>query len=340
MDQVMTTSRELQNKKESAQFSFMQPRNSTTRLVQLNTLRNSKQQMNTPKSNNQLTETPSPGMKQHIKNNAIDMFKMSSVQAQQQQDCQKNQTNDTYRMNKIQFEQRNQIKGTSQQVHFEENNSPSRRTNKLMNDKYTNSTQDLSLQTSRNFNSRLTSPIKSPTTLRLRSLNTLTQTSNINALTEDELVVLKQQQDYDENTKHAIEYRLSRQKHSDFYVKLDILAERIQVYKYLFLERVPKFLIKRAQEDHLSGSNQKRKQKSQVNRKVSPLRRRCGIRGNHSQTQRELNSHSPNGNLEFNSKNGNQHHHNMGHLTLSKQNSISKKDVHKDSGTSLSTRSR
>lgn len=31
----------------------------------------------------------------------------------------------------------------------------------------------------------------------------------------------------DENTIHAIKYRLQRQKHSDFYVKLSILSERI-----------------------------------------------------------------------------------------------------------------
>ncbi|CDW87266.1 UNKNOWN [Stylonychia lemnae] len=56
--------------------------------------------------------------------------------------------------------------------------------------------------------------------------------------------VIKDESEY-EDTLHAIQYRLAKSKHSDFYIKLNILQERIQVYKYLFLDRTPKYLQKK-----------------------------------------------------------------------------------------------
>ena len=74
---------------------------------------------------------------------------------------------------------------------------------------------------------------------------------------------------YDENTKHAIEYRLSRQKHSDFYVRLCLLQERIQVYKYLFMQKTPKFLIKRVSSETSSVKRNKSPAKSPLSRRKS-----------------------------------------------------------------------
>ena len=48
----------------------------------------------------------------------------------------------------------------------------------------------------------------------------------------------------DENIEHAIDLRLKKQKHSDFYFKLNNLKDRIEVYKEIFQTRVPRYLRK------------------------------------------------------------------------------------------------
>ena len=60
------------------------------------------------------------------------------------------------------------------------------------------------------------------------------------------------QQKYDKNTLHAIEYRILKQRHSDFYLKLCLLNERIEVYKILFMNKAPKYLHKRPSKDDYS----------------------------------------------------------------------------------------
>ena len=41
---------------------------------------------------------------------------------------------------------------------------------------------------------------------------------------------------------HAIDLRMKKQKHSDFYFKLHNLKDRIEVYKEIFQTRVPRYL--------------------------------------------------------------------------------------------------
>lgn len=45
-----------------------------------------------------------------------------------------------------------------------------------------------------------------------------------------------------ENLHHAVELRMGKQKHTDFYFKLHELKERIEVYNEIFLTRVPKYM--------------------------------------------------------------------------------------------------
>jgi hypothetical protein len=49
---------------------------------------------------------------------------------------------------------------------------------------------------------------------------------------------------YDEKTLDAIEKRQMRQKHSDFFYKLDELKDRIEVYNDMFRSNVPSFMRK------------------------------------------------------------------------------------------------
>lgn len=45
-----------------------------------------------------------------------------------------------------------------------------------------------------------------------------------------------------ENLHHAVQLRMGKQKHTDFYFKLHELKERIEVYNEIFLSRVPKYM--------------------------------------------------------------------------------------------------
>lgn len=76
---------------------------------------------------------------------------------------------------------------------------------------------------------------------------------------------------YDENTRHAIELRLARQKHSDFYVKLCLLSDRIQVYKYLFMEKTPKYLMKRTIQEQEQPKRRKSVSKASLSRRRTQL---------------------------------------------------------------------
>jgi hypothetical protein len=49
----------------------------------------------------------------------------------------------------------------------------------------------------------------------------------------------------DENVVNAIDIRLHKQKHTDFFYKLDELKDRIEVYNELFRTNVPKFMKKK-----------------------------------------------------------------------------------------------
>lgn len=49
----------------------------------------------------------------------------------------------------------------------------------------------------------------------------------------------------DENVIHAIDLRQHKQKHTDFFYKLDELKDRIDVYNELFRSNVPKFMKKK-----------------------------------------------------------------------------------------------
>ena len=49
---------------------------------------------------------------------------------------------------------------------------------------------------------------------------------------------------YDENVQQAIRLARDKDQYSDFYRKLQKLNDRIQVYKAIFLQKEPKFLIK------------------------------------------------------------------------------------------------
>lgn len=49
---------------------------------------------------------------------------------------------------------------------------------------------------------------------------------------------------YDENTLNAIEKRQGKQKHTDFFYKLDELKDRIEVYNDMFRSNVPSFMRK------------------------------------------------------------------------------------------------
>jgi hypothetical protein len=46
----------------------------------------------------------------------------------------------------------------------------------------------------------------------------------------------------DDNVKHAIQLRLTKDTKTDFYRKLQQLNDRIAVYKQLFMNKIPKFL--------------------------------------------------------------------------------------------------
>ena len=48
----------------------------------------------------------------------------------------------------------------------------------------------------------------------------------------------------DENVLNAIDLRLHRQKHTEFFYKLDELKDRIEVYNDLFKSNVPRFMKK------------------------------------------------------------------------------------------------
>ncbi len=50
----------------------------------------------------------------------------------------------------------------------------------------------------------------------------------------------------DENVLSAIDLRSHRQKHTEFFYKLDELKDRIDVYNELFRSNVPKFLKKKS----------------------------------------------------------------------------------------------
>lgn len=45
-----------------------------------------------------------------------------------------------------------------------------------------------------------------------------------------------------ENLLHAIQLRKERERHSDFYVLLEQVNDRIHMFKSLFLQRKPKFI--------------------------------------------------------------------------------------------------
>ena len=49
----------------------------------------------------------------------------------------------------------------------------------------------------------------------------------------------------DDNVIHAIDLRHHKQKHTDFFYKLDELKDRIDVYNELFRSNVPKFMRKK-----------------------------------------------------------------------------------------------
>lgn len=73
---------------------------------------------------------------------------------------------------------------------------------------------------------------------------------------------------YDENTLNAIEKRQGKQKHTDFFYKLDELKDRIEVYNDMFRSNVPSFMrksLKRKvdQEKHKKESFQLKKEISQ-----------------------------------------------------------------------------
>ena len=57
----------------------------------------------------------------------------------------------------------------------------------------------------------------------------------------------------DENLMNAIELRMHKQKHSDFFFKLNELNERIEVYNQIFNSRVPKFMKSRVRVSFLSS---------------------------------------------------------------------------------------
>ena len=53
--------------------------------------------------------------------------------------------------------------------------------------------------------------------------------------------------EYDNNLKHAITFRLQKQRHSDFYNQLCRMNDRIQAYKYMFMEKTPRYLMQKTQ---------------------------------------------------------------------------------------------
>lgn len=55
-----------------------------------------------------------------------------------------------------------------------------------------------------------------------------------------------------ENLHHAVELRMTKQKHTDFYFKLHELKERIEVYNEIFLSRVPKYMKKSTKVIHFA----------------------------------------------------------------------------------------
>ena len=50
----------------------------------------------------------------------------------------------------------------------------------------------------------------------------------------------------DENVLNAIDSRTHKQKHTEFFYKLDELKDRIEVYNELFNSNVPKFMKKKS----------------------------------------------------------------------------------------------
>ncbi len=61
---------------------------------------------------------------------------------------------------------------------------------------------------------------------------------------------------HDENTLNAIDLRMHKQKHSEFFYKLDELKDRIEVYNDLFKSNVPSFMKKPSAKVTLSTTHQ------------------------------------------------------------------------------------
>ena len=65
-----------------------------------------------------------------------------------------------------------------------------------------------------------------------------------------------------ENVRHAIEVGKQKAKHSEFYYKMKDLNSKVQVYKHLFNNRIPKY--QRAYLDKITAMKQAQQEKARI----------------------------------------------------------------------------
>jgi hypothetical protein len=71
----------------------------------------------------------------------------------------------------------------------------------------------------------------------------------------------------EENIRHAVQVRLQKQRHTDFYARLCLLTERISIYKHMFKGRQPRYLSRRTNiESHSSKQSVSKKQRGKYSK--------------------------------------------------------------------------